>query len=730
MAMQGYHWRAAGLSRRVKAKRQFETAPAPRMLTLGKRKHKKQKHGMSSDSLPPPPARVVSRARLWLPLLLALLVVGLYAGAAKNDFVNIDDDLFVTDNYHVLSGLTWEGVRWAFTSVKTSHYWQPLTWLSHMVDGELYGTDPAGHHMSNVLLHAANVLLLFFALHRLTGAFWRSLLVTACFALHPLNSEPVLWASERKGLLSSTFWFLTLWAYAGYARGQLSVNSDQSTGGRSALITGHRSLITIRGYALTLLFFTVGLMAKTMLVTMPFLLLVLDYWPLRRVEGGAWSADKARRWRGLFLEKVPMIVLAVAATVANIYTESEAGTIPTLDRLSVAARFSNVVTSYLRYLGRLVWPAKLTVFFPHPGDIAPFWPTILSVAVLVGVTVAVFRARRHPYLPAGWLWFLGTLLPVIGIVQAGRLSIADRYAYVTFIGLFIMIAWGVADALAVAEARQGGKRLVPLRNAVVAGAVLILALWARHAWRQIPNWRDSISLFRHNLAVIGENGVAHDGIARQLFEEGNYEEAETHFRKSIRDIPGYTASYVRLGRAIAEQGRVDEAIEYLDEALQIDSEHYLAHNTLGTLYLRKGRVEDAVAEFHASLAKKKDFAEAHSNLGIALVLQGKKDESLESFRQAVRFGPYNAEAYNNLGRVLTMVGRAAEALPYLSRAVEIKSSYLDAWDNLAQVYAALGRRAEAERCGLTALNLAVSSGQNERTQVLQERLESYRTGSP
>ena len=458
--------------------------------------------------------------------MLAAVTLAVFWRATECGFINYDDPDYVTQNPYVQQGLTAESVRWAFTS-RHEGLWIPLTSLSHILDWQLYGENPAGHHLTSVLLHIANTLLLFLLLRRLTGSLWRSGLVAALFALHPLHVETVAWISERKGVLSTLFWLLTLYAYAGYARFQAQGSKTQAA----------------RSYVAALVVFAIGLMAKPMLVTLPLIMLLLDYWPLERwkspVPAGQPSQETEpaiwawRRWRRLVLEKLPFILLAAVFGVLT------AGVAPT-SSLTVGQRLSNALISCPRYLWKTLWPAALAIPYPHPWN-WPVWQVVLAAAFLVGMTVWVIRqARRRPYCATGWIWFLGTLIPVLGLVRMGVYSIADRYTYVPLIGIFLMVVWAAGDVAA---------KWARWKPAAGAMAALVLGLCAWRAHDQLGFWTDSGALFTHAIAVTEGNCIAHTNLGYYLEAKGRLEEAIRHYAEAVRIWPQYDTAVNNLFNA-------------------------------------------------------------------------------------------------------------------------------------------------------------------------------------
>jgi tetratricopeptide (TPR) repeat protein len=589
--------------------------------------------------------------------LLLLSILAVYAQVRSHDFVNYDDPQYVTQNPQVRAGLTWHGVVWAFTSAHDSN-WIPLTWLSHMLDGELFGLESGAHHFTNVALHASGTLLLFGFLRRMTGARWRSAFVALAFALHPLHVESVAWVAERKDVLSAALFFLALWAYVDY--------TARPSRGR---------------YLLVVLIFCCGLMAKPMVITLPLVALLLDFWPLRR-----------KICMGLLLEKLPLFALAAGASVVTYLVQEHAGAISSIDRVPLAARLQNALVSYVAYVGNFVWPAKLAVFYPY--SIPPVWEWLAAGAALAAVTVLVLRARgRYPYAAVGWLWYLGTLAPVIGLVQAGSQSRADRYTYIPMVGISIMLAWGAAEA---AERWRWG------RPALAAAMVAVCSAWAVVTWFNVENWRNSISLFQHAIDVTHDNYVAYNNLAVALRQAGEIDEAVSSFESAVRIQPQDAQARDNFGDALTAVGRADEAIPHLEEAIRLQPGFAKAHIDLASALIRSGRAAQAEAQYRAALRLQPASAEAHYGLGGVLVEQGRLQEALPHLQQAlpqlveaVRSHPGDPDLRYNLGTLLGMMGRADDAIVQFAEAVRLQPGSSEVHFNLGTALAARNRLEEA-----------------------------------
>ncbi len=584
-------------------------------------------------------------------LILALATLAVFWQVRHHEFVSFDDDLYIFNNNHVKAGLTLKGLVWAFTSTH-AYNWHPLTWLSHMLDGELYGSEPAGHHLTNVLFHIANAILLLLVLQRLTGGFWASAFVAATFALHPLHVESVAWTSERKDVLSTFFWLLTMWFYIRYVR--------QPKVGR---------------YLVVLLVFALGLMAKQMLVTLPFVLLLLDYWPLRRPV------------RRVVIEKLPLLFLSLVASVVVYLVQRHTGVIKSFQVLPMAYSVQNALISYVVYIGKMFWPSHLAVFYPHQGDALSGRQAGLSALLLVLITTAVFRkARRHPYLVVGWLWYLGTLVPVIGLVQVGLQARADRYTYVPLTGLFIMIAWGAPELLA----RWRYRKVVLSLSA----AAVFLALGIT-SWFQVKCWQNSITLYTHAVTVVKNNWWAHNTLGSALVSKGRLDEAVCNYHQAFQIRPNFADAYYNLANVLVSQGRLDEAVSCYRRAIYLRPGFAEAHYNLADTFSLQGRFDEAVTHYRQTIYFRPDFAKAHYNLANMLKSQSKLDEAIDCYKRALRLEPDFPEAHYNLANTLKSQGKLDKAISHYQQAIRLKSDFHEAHYNLANALQSQGKIDEA-----------------------------------
>jgi len=599
------------------------------------------------------------RPDLLILLGLAVVTFALYAQVIGHQFITLDDPTYIQENPMVSRGVTLAGLAWAFTTFHAAN-WHPLTWISHMIDCQLFGMN-AGHQLLvNALIHVANTLLVFWFLLRTTHARWPSALVAALFALHPLHVESVAWASERKDTLSTFFGLLSLIAYSRYAEAP-----------------------AISRYIWVAVTLALGLLAKSMLVTWPLVMLLLDYWPLGRVNGqparrslggSGWSVV-----RGLVVEKIPLFALAAASAVMTLIAQSREGAVRTLGHEAITLRLSNALVSYAKYLLLTFWPNDLAVYYPFAG--IPAWRIIGAAFLLIGITVFCVSQRRiRPYLMVGWLWFLGTLVPVIGIVQVGGQIMADRYFYIPSIGLLMALVFGLADI-------AKSWRVAPLLSAGAAAAVLLILVTLTNA--QIQRWHDSFTLFEHTLAVTPPNlRIEHNlGVALGLGDR--YDEAAAHFEKALQIDPNFYDGLVVMGVTRAHQGRLPEAMEYFRTAIRSQPDVPKARVQLAHALWQEKRDEVALEEMRrASQLAPKD-ADIRADFGLALAMVGRIPEAIEQLHEALRLNPNSAEAHNNLGLTLLASGKARESIPEFEVALRLKPELKGAADNLRRAQAQL-----------------------------------------
>ena len=546
-------------------------------------------------------------------VMLALVVVtsAAYWRVPGNGYiVYYDDGAYVTQNPHIKAGLTAGSIRWAFTGIRCGN-WHPLTWISHMVDYRLFGLKPMGHHLVNLILHLANTLLLFAILRRMTGSLWRSAFVAALFAVHPLHVESVAWVAERKDVLSTFFWMLAMGAYVLYS---------EKPG--------------IKRYLPVILLYALGLMAKPMLVTLPLVLLMLDYWPLRRMKQG---------WK-LILEKLPLLVMAAGSSIVTVIAQNKGEAMTALNVISIGVRISNALVSYVAYVEKMLWPVRLAMFYPHPKDSLASWKVAGSAIVLIGFSALVLRTtRKRPYMGFGWLWYLVTLVPVIGVVQVGLQAMADRYTYIPLMGLFIIVAWLVPDL--VVETKRWGEK-APVVLAVFA--CLVIAVLAVGTWVQVGYWRDSITVFQRAIDVTEGNFLAHMDLGLALSKQGKLDEAREHYEQAAAIRPDWDEAHYNLGTIYGKLGDADSAIEAYREALRLNPKFTAARTNLAGELAKLGRTQEALQMGQDSTGTSPQSADLHYNMGCVLEKQGRYDEAMKEYREAVRLRPGFGQAHNNL----------------------------------------------------------------------------------
>ncbi len=686
---------------------------------------------------------------LLICIVLTLLTFVAFERVRHNDFVDYDDDTYITENPHVATGLTQENIKWAFTFTEEGHggNWHPLTSLSHMLDCQLFGLKPAWHHMTNLFFHIINTLLLFAVLKAMTGTLWPSAFVAAAFALHPLHVEPVVWAASRKDVLSTLFWLLTMAAYLHYVKAP-----------------------KLSRYLLTLLTFALALMTKPMVVTLPFVLLLLDYWPLRRFKPGALdsytaSADDNRSTTDvrktaycLVAEKFPFIFLVIILSIITLRVQSSAGAVQSMH---LAQRMAIAVISYCQYLIKMVWPAKLAVLYPLPvvvdkGSLA------VGLIVLVAITVmAVYYRRCRPWFLMGWLWYLGTLVPVIGVVKVGVAAIADRYTYLPSIGLFIIVAWAAAELFN--RWRYGKLLLTTL-------AVVILSAWTVCTWFQVAYWRDDITLYEHTLDVTENNFVMHHNLGVILIDQGRLEEAVIQFRHALRINPHLYDAHNNLGIILFEQAEYDEAVVHFNEALRLKPDFHNARQNLGIVYVAQGKLEQAAEQFEEALRLKPDWPQTHNKLAAVFLKLGRLDDAAIHYEYSVELDPDQPDVHKELGMLFLQRSDFERVIYHWQKALDLQPQSIELMNNLAWIvatnpnprfrdpqkavslaeraceisnyqipgsldtlsaaYAAAGRFSDAVTTAEKALDLARAAEQQQLEMDIQKRLDLYKAGQP
>jgi tetratricopeptide (TPR) repeat protein len=613
------------------------------------------------------PSLLKTRFRLTRARTVWTLAVVLMAGSlavfwpVRHDaFINYDDQTYISDNPHVLDGMTWEGIGWAasaglFADSPNADYWIPVTFLSHLLTVQLFGMGPAAHHLVNAVLHAVNAALLFLLLQRMTGAVWRSGIVAALFAVHPLHVESVAWVTERKDVLSGLFFMLTLLAYVRYAEHP-----------------------TVSRYLLVVPAFALGLMSKPILVIVPCLLLLLDFWPLGRVASmhAKGSSGWHTAWR-LAWEKMPLFALSACAAMITYLATQRKGGVASFEGLPWPARVDHALVSTVSYLRKTVWPDGLAVFYPYPVHGVPAWQVVGAALVIITVSILVLRAgRQRPYLIVGWLWYLVALMPVIGVIQAGEQAMADRYMYLPAIGVFVMAAWGLPDATAAWRYRT---LFLPAAAIIAIAACLVLTRL------QLRYWRDSTTLFEHALRVTDGNYVAYNQLGLALADEGRVQEAIDQYRMALSIRPDFPSARYNIGNALAHEGRDQEAIWQYRQALRINPRDDMAQNNWGMVLGNEGRLDDAIVHFTEALRINPGLTLARNNLGLALARQGHFDAAISQFNEALRLEPRNTDAHDNLGSVYARMGRLDDAIREYETLLAMNPQFPGARTNLERL---------------------------------------------
>ena len=543
-------------------------------------------------------------------------------------FVNYDDPAYVSENRQIQNRLSWQSIGWAFTHVH-SHNWHPLTTISHMLDCQVFGLNPGAHHLVTVLLHSASVILLFLLLEQMTGGrgtIWRNAFTAGLFAIHPLHVESVAWISERKDVLSGLFFMLTLLAYVHYSRKPNAIR-----------------------YFMVAISFVLGLLSKPMLVTTPLILLLLDYWPLNR---GQRSEASGQTWPKLIVEKIPLFVLSLGSAVATLIAQH--GGILATDYLPLGWRIANAASVYLIYVWQMFWPMNLAVMYPHPGGL-PFWETALAVGLLTLITALAFRSRKQrPYFITGWLWYLIMLVPVIGLVQVGSQAHADRYTYLSQIGLYIAVVWGAADVLSALRYR---------REVCVVAMPLVIALLGWRSWTQTGYWRDTELLWNRTLAVTGQNDFAHFGLGEFLLKTHRLDDAIAQFKVVLANHPNHPDANFQMGYALMEKGDVEEAIKHFEQTLKVKPENPDAETNLGNLLLQYDRIQEAVDHYQVVVRREPASALAHYNLAVGLHRLGRLPEAIAEYKEALALDPKYPDAEEFLRQAQWQNGESSKPTP-------------------------------------------------------------------
>ena len=599
-------------------------------------------------------------------VFLALAVLAVFGQTARFRFVNWDDDRYVYDNARVTSGLSMQGVAWALTHA-TCNFYHPLTMISLMLDYQFHKLNAGGYHLTNVLFHAASTVLLFLILRRMTGALWRSAFVAAVFGIHPLRVESVAWVSERKDVLATFFFMLTLGAYARYARNPNSL-------GRYLTVAG---------------FFGLGLLCKPTAVALPFVLLLLDYWPLNRFAAPMPACSTGTPIaqpgcfgipRRLILEKIPLVALAAVACVAAYFAQGKA--VVSIAKIPMAWRIGNVFISCVVYLRQMVWPTGLAIYYPYPEKSDLLWEAALCFVLLAGICGGVLALwRKHPWLLAGWFWYLGMLAPVIGIVAVNPSAHGDRNTYLPQIGLCVLLAWAAEDWSA------GWKSWRPALGGLMVVFIGALMVCGRN---QVLYWKDSETLWKRALACTFSNSAAHNNLGQALYQKGELEEAIRQYKQALEINPAYKDAQNNLGVALFAKGDLEEAIAQYRKALEINPDDAGSLSNLGLAFLKKGDLDEAITQYRKVLKINPNLAEARSNLGLALFRKGDQEQAIAQYREVLKIRPDDAGAYNNLGLALVKEGQLDEAIAQYRKALEIKPDYAEIHGNLGDALARKG----------------------------------------
>jgi tetratricopeptide (TPR) repeat protein len=639
-----------------------------------------------------------------LCLVVAIFVT--YVPIIHSDFVGYDDELYITENSQVQKGFTPESLKWAFTTFHSAN-WHPLTWLSHMLDCELYGLNPAGHHWTNVEFHLANTLLLFLIFFKMTGKLYRSAFVSVLFALHPLHVESVAWVSERKDVLSTFFGMLMILAYFRYIK-----------------------VSCLKNYLLVIIFLSLGLMAKPMLVTFPFVLLLLDYWPLERFQFKKNKNDDLSQsaktiyyggngLKRLIIEKIPLFIPVLISCILTFLAQKSEGAVKPLEVLPFKSRVSNALVSYIGYVVKAIWPSKLAIFYPHPGNALSSW-TIVGAAFLIAVVIllSIRISEKYPYIAVGLFWYFGTLIPVIGLVQVGDQAMADRYTYIPFVGLFIIVVWGVSDLF---RKWRYGKIFLGVYG------MIILSLLAWKTFHQLSYWKNGIVLFENAVNVTENNYLAYNNLGT-AYAKVDLDKAIYNYEAALKIKTDYVVAHYNLGNVLEKSGHIDEAIVHYQEALRIKPDYAEVHNNFGTALYKRKDYEGAILHFSKALKINPKDTAARNNLANILFIQGKFDEAVLQYKKAIRINPEHEKAHYNLGNILIKHGKIKEALIHFAEAIRIKPDYVQAYNKIGLILLKQGRINKAKVYFSKAIQIDPNySEARNNLEVLMRTIESNKT---
>jgi Tfp pilus assembly protein PilF len=598
--------------------------------------------------------------KIMISLLLILSIIIAYGQVKNFDFIGYDDQEYITENSQVQEGITVDGIIWAFTSFHSAN-WHPLTWLSHMLDCELYRLNPMGHHLTNLIIHMANSILLFLVFKLMTGAVWRSAFVAAIFAIHPLHVESVAWISERKDVLSTFFGLLMICAYYRYIKTP-----------------------SLKNYLLVIIFLSLGLMAKPMLVTFPFVLLLLDFWPLKRFHyknDNLLQSEKTPYYgsKGIFrliLEKIPLFIPVVISSYLTFLAQKSGGTVKALEALSLKTRIANALVSYVSYILKAIWPSDLAVFYPHPGNTLPAWQIFGSALVIATACFwVILTLRKYPYIGVGLFWYLGTLIPVIGLVQVGNQAMADRYTYIPLIGFFIIVSWGVSDLSIKWRYRK-----------IILGipAVIILSAMVVCTACQLTYWKNGITLFEHAIEVTENNYKAQNNLGT-AFGLVDLDKAVFHYKEALKIKPDYVTALNNLGTALLKKENYDEAVVYFNKVLKINPQKTDARMDLANIFFLQAKPEKAISQYKEILKTDPENANAHYNLAYMLSAQKKIDQAEHHYKETLRINPNHEKAHYNFANIELKQGKLKEALAHFSEAIKIKPDYVQAYNKIGLI---------------------------------------------
>lgn len=596
---------------------------------------------------------IKKNSTLGICLFLIVGTICVYMQTINYDFVGFDDPLYIYENTQIQQGLTFDNIIWAFTTTHAGN-WHPLTWISHMVDCQIFGVEPGWHHISNIVFHIANTILLFIVFRRMTDGVWQSAFIAALFAFHPLHVESVAWISERKDVLSTFFWIVTMWYYIGYV---------------------HRP--SLKRYLLVAVSFSLGLMSKPMLVTLPFVLLLLDFWPLNRFNSQRTNDYKApistKTIPRLVFEKTPLFFLAAISSALTIYAQKIGGAVTSLHVIPLEVRIYNALLSYLKYIEKTFFPFKLAVLYPYPTTIH-LWKVILSSFILLMISfIALKTIKRHPFFLIGWLWYIGTLMPVIGLVQVGRQSIADRYTYIPLIGIFIIIAWGIPAVL--------GRYRHNFFWITLFAIVLIFHLITL-TFKQIGYWKNPLTLYEQAIKVTDDNFLVHTYLGDALYDMGRQKKAIDHYLKAVSMRPEFLDANLKLAIALTSLGHAEEAVNYYSHVLKLKPDWVEVRLNLGKTYEMLGRMREAISQYSQALEIQPDYDKAHFYLGVALGKHGNLELAVKHLTTTLHLNPAYAEAHYNLGVAFLLQGTLTKAIYHFRQELRINPEFLPAQKNL------------------------------------------------